>query len=146
MLTHTIHCNMNDNFSRIEAEITQIKKENLKQKNDLEQLSIATNRQIDAIINEVILIVDAFEKAEAKRLADEALRLKEEETAKAEVKPNPEPEPVKPKVNYSTYTIKKGDNLGKIAKKYHVSVDSLMKWNNLNSDFIREGQKLKIKK
>lgn len=88
----------------------------------------------------------SFEKAEAKRLADEAQRLKEEETAKAEVKPNPEPEPVKPKVNYSTYTIKKGDNLGKIAKKYHVSVDSLMKWNNLNSDFIREGQKLKIKK
>ena len=63
---HTIHCNMNENFSRIEAEITQIKKENLKQKNDLEQLVIDTNRQIDAIINEVILIVDAFEKAETK--------------------------------------------------------------------------------
>lgn len=66
---------MNDKFSIIEAEITQIKKENLKQKNDLEQLSIDNERQIDTIINEVIQIVDAFEKSEAKvkesGLADE---------------------------------------------------------------------------
>ena len=42
------------------------------------------------------------------------------------------------------YTIKKGDTLGGIAKKLHCSVKQLKQWNNLNSDIIREGKKLKI--
>lgn len=52
----------------------------------------------------------------------------------------------KPKQKATYYTVKKGDNLTKIAKKYHVTVSDLMKWNNLESDKIREGQKLTIKK
>ncbi len=44
-----------------------------------------------------------------------------------------------------TYTVKKGDNLGKIAKKYGVSVKSLIQANNLKKPYIiRPGQKLKI--
>ena len=43
-----------------------------------------------------------------------------------------------------TYTVRKGDNLGKIAAKYHVSVSQLKKWNHLHSSTIRAGQKLKI--
>lgn len=43
-----------------------------------------------------------------------------------------------------TYTVRKGDNLGKIAAKYHVSVAQLKKWNHLHSSTIRAGQKLKI--
>lgn len=88
-------------------------------------------------------------KNEALRLADEAEKAKKEQVAKADSIAKTEPKPTntaKPKVDYTTYTIKKGDNLGKIANKYHVTVDSLMKWNNLKSDFIREGQKLKIKR
>ena len=50
------------------------------------------------------------------------------------------------KVNVTTYKVKKGDNLGSIAKKYHVSVKQLKQWNGLKSDFIREGQKLRIGK
>lgn len=46
---------------------------------------------------------------------------------------------------YITYIIKSGDTLGKIAKKHHVTVADLKKWNNLKNDFIRENQKLKIK-
>ena len=42
------------------------------------------------------------------------------------------------------YTIKKGDTLGGIAKKFHCSVKQLKQWNNLSSDAIREGKKLKI--
>lgn len=42
------------------------------------------------------------------------------------------------------YTIKKGDTLGGIAKKFHCSVKQLKQWNNLSSDVIREGKKLKI--
>ena len=45
---------------------------------------------------------------------------------------------------YTTYTVKSGDYLGKIAKKYNVSVKDLKKWNKLKNDKIREGQKLKI--
>ena len=44
------------------------------------------------------------------------------------------------------YKIKRGDTLTKIAGKYHVKVSDLMRWNNLKSDKIRDGQTLIIKK
>ncbi len=43
-----------------------------------------------------------------------------------------------------TYTVKKGDSLGKIAKKFHVTVTSLKRINHLRSNIIYPGQKLKI--
>lgn len=46
---------------------------------------------------------------------------------------------------FITYTVKKGDTLSKIAKKYHVTVNDLKKWNNLKNDMIRDKQKLKIR-
>lgn len=42
------------------------------------------------------------------------------------------------------YTIKNGDTLGGIAKKFHCTVKQLKAWNNLSSDNIRAGKKLKI--
>ena len=42
------------------------------------------------------------------------------------------------------YTIKKGDTLGGIAKKFHCTVKQIKQWNGLTSDMIREGKKLKI--
>lgn len=54
----------------------------------------------------------------------------------------PKPEPVKPKT--TTYVVKKGDNLFKIATKNGITVDELKKANNLKSDNIQAGQKLKI--
>ena len=42
------------------------------------------------------------------------------------------------------YKIKRGDTLGGIAKRFHCTVKQLKQWNNLKSDNIREGQKLKI--
>ena len=83
-------------------------------------------------------------KMEAQRQAEEARKALEAEKKKADSIAQPKPQ--KPKETFTTYTIKRGDNLGKIARKYHVTVDSLMKWNNLKSDFIREGDTLKIKK
>lgn len=44
------------------------------------------------------------------------------------------------------YTVKKGDNLTRIAAKYHVKISDLMTWNNLKSDKILEGQTLIIQK
>ena len=44
-----------------------------------------------------------------------------------------------------THTVKRGETLGHIAMKYHVSVKNLMKWNNLTSkSVLRVGQKIKI--
>ena len=42
------------------------------------------------------------------------------------------------------YIIKKGDTLGKIAKEYNTTVELLMRSNNLPSDLIRVGGRLKI--
>ena len=42
------------------------------------------------------------------------------------------------------YTIKNGDSLSTIARKFHCSVKQLKQWNGLKSDAIRAGKKLKI--
>lgn len=44
----------------------------------------------------------------------------------------------------STYTVKSGDTLYRIARQHGVSVANLKKWNNLKSDTIYIGQKLSI--
>lgn len=64
---------------------------------------------------------------------------------KAKVPQNVKLPKPKQESKYITYIVKSGDTLGKIAKKHHVTVADLKKWNNLKSDFIRENQKLKIK-
>lgn len=43
-----------------------------------------------------------------------------------------------------TYTVKSGDTLSRISQKYKVTVAALKRKNNLKSDVIRVGQKLKI--
>jgi membrane-bound lytic murein transglycosylase D len=43
-----------------------------------------------------------------------------------------------------TYTVKKGDVLGKIAEKHGVGLSKLREWNNLKNDKIRVGQTLTI--
>ena len=44
------------------------------------------------------------------------------------------------------YKVKSGDNLSVIAKKYHTTVKQLKSWNNLKSDMLRVGQRLKVGK
>ena len=45
-----------------------------------------------------------------------------------------------------TYVVKKGDYLGKIAARNHVTVAQLKNWNNLRSNTVRVGQRLVIYK
>jgi len=45
----------------------------------------------------------------------------------------------------TTHTVKKGETLNKISVMYGITVDNLVKWNNLSSHNIIIGQKLKLK-
>ncbi len=45
-----------------------------------------------------------------------------------------------------TYVVREGDNLGFIAERNRTTVANIKKWNNLKSDFLRVGQKLRIEK
>ncbi len=47
--------------------------------------------------------------------------------------------------NSSTHIVRKGDNLGLIARKYGVSVKQIKKLNHLKSNIIKVGQRLKIR-
>jgi membrane-bound lytic murein transglycosylase D len=55
----------------------------------------------------------------------------------------PEPIAETPQV-ITTHTVKKGETLNKIAVSYGITVDNLVKWNNLKSQNIIIGQKLKL--
>ena len=46
--------------------------------------------------------------------------------------------------NYVVYKVRRGDSLGKIARKYRTSVSKLKQWNSLRSTTIQPGQRLKI--
>ena len=46
--------------------------------------------------------------------------------------------------SYTTYTVKRGDSLGKIAARHHTTIANIKKWNNLRRDTIVPGQRLKI--
>jgi membrane-bound lytic murein transglycosylase D len=48
--------------------------------------------------------------------------------------------------NKTVYVVKKGDVLGKIADRNHVSLTNLKKWNNIKGNTIRSGQRLVIYK
>ncbi len=46
--------------------------------------------------------------------------------------------------NFTTYRVRSGDVLGKIASRHGVSVNDLKQWNNLSSNLIKVGQQLKV--
>lgn len=45
----------------------------------------------------------------------------------------------------STYTVRRGDNLGAIARRHGTTVAQLKRWNRLRSDVIRPGQRLRVR-
>jgi len=44
----------------------------------------------------------------------------------------------------TTYTVKHGETLLSVARKFHVSIEELRSWNQLNGNSLRTGQKLII--
>lgn len=62
-------------------------------------------------------------------------------------KPQPEIKPVQPQLDYTSYTIRQGDTLYSIARRYGTTPNDIAEYNNLaNKDALRIGQKLKIPK
>lgn len=51
---------------------------------------------------------------------------------------------LEPQISKKYHTVKSGDVLGKIARKYGVTVSQIKRWNHLKSSLIRIGQKLAI--
>src|SRR5690625_1052449 len=54
--------------------------------------------------------------------------------------------PAQPAKNSTTYTVKKGDTLSGIASKYKISLNDLMKWNNLDTTLIFPGNVFVVSK
>ena len=52
--------------------------------------------------------------------------------------------PEKQRVHWTRYKVAKGDNLISIAKRHHVDIASIRRFNELNSDMLRIGQELLI--
>ena len=59
-------------------------------------------------------------------------------------KTTPAPQQSKAPAGTATYTVKSGDTLGKIAERHGCTVAQLKQWNNLSSNNIKIGQKLKV--
>lgn len=55
---------MNEDYKKIEEEITLIKRENLKQKNDMDEMLLNNERNIDELVSEFIKVIDSFDKSE----------------------------------------------------------------------------------
>lgn len=71
--------------------------------------------------------------------------IKKEQAKVAEVKASAEQKAPNADPTFTLYTIKFGDNLGKIAKKHGISIGALMSFNKItNPNKIGGGQKLKI--
>ena len=51
-----------------------------------------------------------------------------------------------PEAEYKVHTVKKGEGLWDIARQYNVTIEDIVKWNDLNDTKIKMGEKLKIKK
>ncbi len=56
------------------------------------------------------------------------------------------PVPTSKGTQWVYYKVKSGDTLSHIAKKYHTSVKQIKSWNNMKSDMLRIGQRLKVGK
>lgn len=88
-------------------------------------------------------------KANANALESGSLKAEPASTksAKAESPVSTKSESVPATQSGATYhTVAKGENLFRISKMYNASVAELQEWNNLNTGYVREGQKIRVVK
>lgn len=96
--------------------------------------STLNNESTDEIVNNEDILVNKENREEN----NSDIEKKKENNSDVKKKKN-----IK-KGSYQTYTVKSGDNLASIADSYDVSISEIKEWNELESDKILVGQKLKI--
>ncbi len=113
--------------------------------------SIAAETRKEA--QKMVALVSANQEAEkaapAQTQAQQKKQAQKKEPAskaktKTETTQNSKKKGTQAKSKATTHTIKSGENLGRIAKKYGVTVDAIKKANGMKSDAIRAGGQLKI--
>ena len=129
------------NYKTEEKNITEKKNDEKVTENKKEEVS--NNTEIEAPDNNAkdVLVKKENENADTQNNNKEETS---EPTNKKEVKDKTTKTQKKTKGSYLTYTVKSGDNLTKIANEYDVEIADVKEWNNLSSDEILIGQKLKL--
>ena len=102
--------------------------------------------------------IDIFEEEEEEfvppLIDDIVIEPVEKEKPRVEIPPRKEeiPEPpvvkepkVTPPVDAVFYTVERGDTLWAISRKFDTTVDEIKRLNNLSSNFIRRGMRLRVK-
>lgn len=115
---------------------------------DTTSVSPAMDIPTDSLANDSVPDINDVANAFAEPSDDkpEEAQVDEPKVKKAKVEPKPTPKKVKetPKPKTVIHTVRRGENLSKIAKKYGVSVAAIKRANNMGGDMINRGQKLKI--
>lgn len=95
-----------------------------------------------------VLIVSGYAAGASKGASSAPAKASEKKESKTETKAETKAEskPAEKQPEFTTYKVKKGDTLFKIAQEHGCSVDDLKSWNKLSSNAISIGQKLKIRK
>ncbi len=108
---------------------------------DIQRLNNLTTSNIHA--GDVLIVKEEKPKTEKPVETTEALGEKQVEPQPAEEQhtiETPKPQPAQP----TTYTVKQGDTLWKIAKTHNTTPEKLMEINHLDNDHLSIGQKLKL--
>ncbi len=124
--------------SVLESRIRRLEKTLEKIESDLHQLSAHANQTTESLVEyrNQIQAIDSQCKIQTTRL-DEIAKLKGTLNSISQAISKTTP-------SDHIYTVRSGDSLEKIARKYDTSVDSLKKLNRLSNNTILIGQELKI--
>ena len=109
---------MNANFKKVEAELTQLKQNNIRLKNEIEELALSTERKLDAMVLELIQVIDAYEKAE---IVVKERGYTEDETSSKAIKRMMQPKKIALSI-LDKYNVAQIDILGKVIDENLCSV------------------------
>ncbi len=127
-----------------------VEQSDIKKWNGLRSNKLKRGKTLKIVITKRVRIEesDSVKPAETPIAASDSTKTKADstkvETKKETPKVDKPEKPAKPKQKYTTYKVKSGDNLGKIAQRHGVTIKQIQKANNLRGTRINSGQRLKI--
>lgn len=135
--------------SPVVAKNTNIKKDvmyTVKSGDTLSKIASSHNIKLDDLMSWNSIKGHIIYPGQELKVSKETSKPEPEHQAKKETAKPASPVKSPAKAEQGEYTIKAGDNLSKIALKYDMTVNQLKDLNNLSSDLIFAGQKLKVSK